>query len=204
MNTSLSKHADMHRLIYLHGFRSSPHSHKATILKERFEHMAIVDRFCCPQLPMSPLASLSLIQDRYLPTLDDVFVGSSLGGLYAHWLAERYGSRCVLINPAVYPSVKLSSYVGSLKAYHSDEDLTWAPSDVEELRSIESVGLTRPERYLLLAATGDELIDWRDMQQRYQAAEQLIVEGSDHAFSGFENHIDRILSFAGFLQHLND
>ncbi|NBS82044.1 MAG: esterase, partial [Betaproteobacteria bacterium] len=75
---------------------------------------------------------------------------------------------------------------------------------VEELISIESVGLTRPEQYLLLAATGDELIDWRDMQQRYQNAKQLIVEGSDHAFSGFENYIDHILSFAGFLPYLND
>lgn len=32
----------------------------------------------------------------------------------------------------------------------------------------------------------------------------LIVEGSDHAFSGFENYIDHILSFAGFLPYLND
>jgi predicted esterase YcpF (UPF0227 family) len=42
------------------------------------------------------------------------------------------------------------------------------------------------------------------MQQRYQNAKQLIVEGSDHAFSGFENYIDPILSFAGFLPYLND
>jgi predicted esterase YcpF (UPF0227 family) len=147
---------------------------------------------------MSPSASLDLIRERYKPESEDVFVGSSLGGLYAHYLAQEQGSRCVLINPAVYPSEKLASYVGSLKAYHSDADLQWTASDVDELKAIESIGLSRPERYLLLAATGDELIDWRDMKRRYEGAKQWIVEGSDHGFSGFENHIDLILSFAGF------
>ncbi|NDF49088.1 MAG: esterase [Betaproteobacteria bacterium] len=191
-------HGDTHRLIYLHGFRSSPESSKAKQLRQRFEQLSIADRFCCPQLPMSPNASLALIRERYKPRSQDVLVGSSLGSLYAHYLAEEQGSRCVLINPAIYPSVKLASYVGPLKAYHSDADLHWTSGDVDELRAIESIGLSRPERYLLLAATGDEIIDWRDMKRRYEGARQLIVEGSDHGFSGFENHIDLILSFAGF------
>jgi len=187
-----------HRLIYLHGFRSSPQSTKAQILRQRFAALSIADRFFCPQLPMSPMASLDLVHTAIHPDSRDVFVGSSLGGLYAHWLAERYGSRCVLINPAIYPSKSLASHVGSLKSYHSEELLEWTLKDVQELEAIESVPLTRPERYLLLAATGDELIDFRDMVARYAGSMQFVVEGSDHAFSCFEDYLDRVLAFSGF------
>lgn len=193
-------HSPRHRLIYLHGFRSSPQSAKAQQLRRRFEAMSIADRFCCPQLPMSPKESLEWIQSSCQPQNDDVFVGSSLGGLYAHWLAEYYGSRCVLINPAIYPAKALASYVGPLKAYHSDQSLEWRSSDVKELSDIESIPVTGPERYLLLAATGDELIDFRHMLERYKGCRQYLVEGSDHAFSCFEDYIDQLLVFAGFLQ----
>ncbi|NDB13364.1 MAG: hypothetical protein EBX53_02930, partial [Betaproteobacteria bacterium] len=112
MPDQLACNAAADRLIYLHGFRSSPASFKASLMRSCFTEAAMADRFCCPQLPMSPKASLALIDALYKPTARDVFVGSSLGGLYAHWLAERYGSRCVLLNPAIYPARKLASYIG--------------------------------------------------------------------------------------------
>ncbi|NBQ09710.1 MAG: esterase [Betaproteobacteria bacterium] len=202
MPDQLACNAAADRLIYLHGFRSSPASFKASLMRSCFTEAAMADRFCCPQLPMSPKASLALIDALYKPTARDVFVGSSLGGLYAHWLAERYGSRCVLLNPAIYPARKLASYIGPVKAYHDDKDLQWTENDVQELISIESVAITDPDRYLLVAATGDELIDWRDMTARYANTQQIIVEGSDHALSCFAQYLHQVLAFAGFHEAL--
>ena len=56
-------------------------------------------------------------------------------------------------------------------------------------------GITRPSRYLLLAATGDDVLDWREMQAHYPLARQIIIAGSDHGISDFADYIDTVLAF---------
>ena len=48
---------------------------------------------------------------------------------------------------------------------------------------------------LLVAARGDEVLDWREMLARYPQAEQIVLEGGDHALSGFDALLDRVLGF---------
>ena len=50
-------------------------------------------------------------------------------------------------------------------------------------------------RELGLFAKGDELLDWREMLARYPLAEHILIEGSDHALSGFEAYIPDICDF---------
>jgi predicted esterase YcpF (UPF0227 family) len=57
--------------------------------------------------------------------------------------------------------------------------------------------ITRPERYFLIAASGDEVLDYRDMVAHYQGARQHIIEGSDHAVSEFAQYVDTVLAFCG-------
>jgi predicted esterase YcpF (UPF0227 family) len=57
--------------------------------------------------------------------------------------------------------------------------------------------ITRPERYFLLAATGDEVLDYRDMLAHYAGAHQHVIQGSDHAVSEFEQYVDEVLAFCG-------
>jgi predicted esterase YcpF (UPF0227 family) len=42
------------RLIYLHGFRSSPQSFKARLMAARLQALGRGDDFFCPSLPVSP------------------------------------------------------------------------------------------------------------------------------------------------------
>ena len=56
---------------------------------------------------------------------------------------------------------------------------------------------TRPERYFLVAAKGDELLDWRDMVAHYAGARHKVLEGSDHGLSDFADYLDEVLEFAG-------
>jgi hypothetical protein len=48
-------------ILYLHGFRSSPQSKKALILKAALEQRGLGAEFACPQLPASPRAAAELI-----------------------------------------------------------------------------------------------------------------------------------------------
>jgi predicted esterase YcpF (UPF0227 family) len=125
-------------------------------------------------------------------------VGSSLGGFYATWLAERLGVRAAVINPSVDPTRNLSKHIGVTTAWHSDEPFEFRQEYVDELVALRTARITRPERYFLLAATGDEVLDYRDMVAHYAGARQHVIEGSDHAIPEFAQYVDEVLAFCGF------
>ncbi|MGZ8294477.1 MAG: YqiA/YcfP family alpha/beta fold hydrolase [Telluria sp.] len=188
--------ADAH-VLYLHDFRSSPRSFKARVVHERMKALGRANELICPQLPASPKEAMALVLtlvERY-PAGQLSVIGSSLGGFYATWLAERIGCRAVLINPAVDPLKDLDKHVGVTTEYHSDKPFEFKREYIEELRELKVGGITRPERYFLLAATGDEVLDYRDMVSRYAGARQHVIDGSDHALSEFPDYVDEVLAF---------
>jgi predicted esterase YcpF (UPF0227 family) len=124
-------------------------------------------------------------------------IGSSLGGFYATWLAERLGCRAALLNPAVNPLQDLEKHVGVTTAWHSDEPFEFRRAYIDELAALRVPRITRPERYFLLAATGDEVLDYRDMVEHYAGARQHVIEGSDHAIPEFAQYVDEVLAFCG-------
>jgi predicted esterase YcpF (UPF0227 family) len=124
-------------------------------------------------------------------------IGSSLGGYYATWLAERLGCRAALLNPAVKPPRDLEKYVGVTTAYHSDERFEFKHDYIAELESLAVEHITQPDRYFLLAATGDEVLDWREMVAHYPGAHQQIIKGGDHGISEFAQYMDEVLAFCG-------
>ncbi|VFR32515.1 Putative esterase, FIGfam005057 [plant metagenome] len=196
-------------LLYLHGFRSSPQSYKAQLTAKTLSALGMQRWWRCPQLPVSPreAAQLALAEAESLlagprwPGCPDgpdglTVVGSSLGGYYATWLAERLGCRAVLLNPAVLAARALAAQVGEHQMYHSDAPMTFLPDYLDELDALHVPRLTRPERYFLIAATGDEVLDWRDMRDYAAGCRQHIIEGGDHALSGFERWLPLVLAFA--------
>jgi predicted esterase YcpF (UPF0227 family) len=187
---------DSRRLIYLHGFRSSPASFKAGLLRNWFERRGVGERFLCPQIPVAPREAIRALELDLRLKPHDVLVGSSLGGLYAHCLAEAHGCRAVLLNPAVHPSRDLARYIGTVQAWHSGASFDWRSDDVDALRELESTPVSNASRYLLVAATGDEVIDWRDMTARYAECSHIIVDGSNHALDAFGLYLERVIHFA--------
>ena len=143
--------------------------------------------------------TISAIADRVIAEArireGDTLIGSSLGGYYATWLAERYGCRAALLNPAVLPADDLAGYVGEHTMYHSSEPFEWRAEYLHELQTLRIDEITRPERYLLLAATGDKVLDWRQMRDHYPGAQQHIIDASDHAISEFADYVELVADF---------
>lgn len=186
-------------ILYLHGFRSSPQSFKAQLIAKRLQALGRAAEYRCPQLPASPRQAaqlmLDLVRDGTPSQL--TLIGSSLGGYYATWLAEQLGCRAVLLNPAVAPPRDLAPYVGVSTAYHSDQPFEFKVEYLDQLQALAVSRITQPQRYFLLAATGDQVLDWRQMVAHYPGARQLVVEGSDHGISDFELYLAPVLAFCG-------
>ena len=116
-----------------------------------------------PTCRWSPTGPSRWSGTRSRPAAADTLVGSSLGGCYATWLAEQTGCRAVLLNPAVHPARDLATQVGPQTGYHDGQPFEFRQAYVDQLRSYEVARITRPERYFLVAAQGDEVLDWREM-----------------------------------------
>jgi len=192
-------------IIYLHGFRSSPQSAKARILDAAMRARHQEARWHCPQLPASPAQALqhvnTLIRTGQTetgldPARELVLIGSSLGGYYATCLAEHWRCRAVVLNPVVHAARDLATQVGHHTQYHSDEPFVFLPRHVDELADMAAARPLQPERYYLLAATGDEVLDWRDMVDWYAGCHGRLLHGGDHGLSDFERWLPEILDFA--------
>jgi uncharacterized protein len=184
-------------ILYLHGFRSSPQSFKARVMRARLEALGLIDQWCCPTLPVSPREAVTLAETLAASATDDTItvIGSSLGGFYATWLAEKHGWRSVLLNPAVVPQEDLSCYLGEQPLWHGGGSVVVEPHHLDELRALSVTAITRPDRYYLIAATGDEVLDYRTMLAHYPGVHTTLIEGGDHAISDFPDYLDRVLAF---------
>lgn len=185
-------------LLYLHGFRSSPASTKA-----RMTAAAVAKRFpdmtwLCPALPASPRQAMEdvLRATAAWPLATTAVIGSSLGGFYATWLAERWACKTVLLNPAVHPARDLAAHLGDQTVWHDPEQhFVFEAAYVGELIAQEIAHITRPGRYFAVIAKGDEVLDWREMTGHYAGATVKLLPGGDHALSDYDQHLDAVLDF---------
>ena len=191
-------------IVYLHGFRSSPNSSKAQLTGDAVASLIQEGKsieWYCPQLPPSPAEAMDMVLQKIKATNAKqlTIIGSSLGGFYATYLAEQFpNARSVLLNPAVRAARELAPYVGQLTAYDSDEPFDWRAEYVEHLKDQQIEEITHPERYFLLAAKGDELLDWHEMVEFYPHGNHLVIEGSDHGITEYPMYLDQVLSFATY------
>lgn len=189
----------MPALLYLHGFNSSPQSKKALQTESWFAQHAPEITFICPRL--SPYADTAMatvsriIDDR---TEQPIYlIGSSMGGFFATCLIERFSLRGVLINPAVSPGRGLQDWLGENTNYITGEKWVFEPQHIEQYLELDA-GIDRlahKNNYHVLLQSGDEVLDYRDAQTRYQGCSVVTEEGGDHSFINYQQHLVGIHQF---------
>lgn len=188
-------------LIYIHGFNSSPQAYKANLLLDHLRNDGKEAYFYAPELPFNPEQAMQLLVAKVGDLIvqhgsQRVFlVGSSLGGYYAAYLAERYQVPVALINPSVEPYVTLNRYLGENTNVHTGERYTLTEEHAEVLKTYRVDHLSNPGNYLLMAQTADETLDYRKAVLKYGDCEQVVEAGGCHGFDGFNDHIPMILDF---------
>ena len=185
-------------ILYLHGFCSSPASWKVGVLKKALDDRGQGYRLICPALSPVPEEAIAqaeaIIESRVGPL---TLVGSSLGGYYATWLAERHDLRAVLVNPAVVAPLSLEAYVGMQDNLYTGERFEFTRGHIDELRAIEVPTITRPRRFWLMVETGDEVLDYRQAVARYAGCRQVIVDGGEHSLRSFPANLPQLFEFCG-------
>ena len=185
-------------LIYLHGFNSSPQSRKAQMLGRTMAERGLGACYACPALPHQPEQAVAVIEVELAraPKGPVTLVGSSLGGFYATWFAERHGLKAVLINPAIRPHRDLRAFLGVQQNMHTGEEYELTEAHLAQWAQL-FVPVITPARYMLLVESGDELLDYREAVEKYAGAKQVVVQGGDHTLQSFPDHIPLVLEFAG-------
>lgn len=188
------------KYIYLHGFASSPDSAKARFIRDRFVEKQI--SLSVPDLNQNNFSELTLTRQirQVSQEFNDVpvtLIGSSLGGLTAAWLGEKYPQieRLVLLAPAFG---FLSSYLtrlgseavqnwqesGFLSVYHYAEkrSLPLSYQFVLDSQNYADHALRRSIPTLILHGQRDEVIPLTASQQYAQSRSwvELIELDSDH------------------------
>ena len=184
-------------IVYLHGFNSSPQSHKSQVTAQYMAKRGLAAEFACPALPPLAPEAVKAVEKMIRGKSTICFLGSSLGGFYATHLAEKHDAKAVLINPAVDPHVGLRAYLGPQKNLHTGEAYELTEAHLAEWEKLYVPRVT-PQRYLLLVETGDEVLDYQRAVERYAGSEQVVVRGGDHSLQSFPQHLPRILAFAGY------
>ena len=186
-------------ILYLHGFNSTPASKKAQQLGAYMASRGLGADFVCPPLPHMPGEAIAVAEAAIARAAGRpvTLVGSSLGGFYSTWLAEKHGFNAVLLNPAVLAGRDLRALLGPQKNLYSGEEYLLTEAHIAGWERLVVPAIT-PSRYLLIVETGDEVLDDREAVERYRGARQIVIEGGDHTLASFPEHMPAILEFAGY------
>jgi len=191
-----------HALIYIHGFNSATQDEQGKILLSK-NKLRILANFCrrnhykfiAPNLDYQNLKSvvkelLFIQQEQESDGLDVHFIGTSLGGFFAEYMAMITQTSANMINPATNPSKTLKRHIGPCTNYVSGQEYGWTQENCdaflhyeEELKHFPDGQIGR----LVILDMGDELLDSSATRKKYEGKVAL------HTFEGGSHRFDHML-----------
>lgn len=176
----------MSYVIYLHGFRSvAGNSSKAESLASMLPQETIISLEYKPHKPDEASAAI----DKLLAELGEKnitgLVGTSLGGFWARWAANKYQIAAVAINPSMEPWATLPT--GEFSCYGGGEMIHVSQEDLDAFKRYTVHGANTVTKHIV--AMDDEVLD----PQRMLALigndciwKTQVFENGGHRFEGFE------------------
>jgi hypothetical protein len=190
-------------VLYIHGFNSSPLSIKAKQTKAYLTQNFPNTLFVCPQLKCTPSQAIeqleAILNDDAYQGLKWSLIGSSLGGYFSDYLAQKYQLKAVLVNPAVKPYDLLQGYLGEQVNPYTQECYQVTPDFVCFLKSIEQIKLDfnneTKNNYRVMLQMGDEVLDYQQAVEKYEHCQIVLEQDGDHSFINYDQHLPKIMNF---------
>jgi hypothetical protein len=203
-------------IIYLHGFNSGGNANKARWLREHVRPIVLFSPTYEPHHAHQTERELRKFiarlvrenpQDKKL-----MFIGSSLGGFWAQYLAQQnwqqnrgqsQGSdpgfasfvKLVLINPSVRPDITLAPHTGRYPNEATGGETVLTADDVAALRDYHVEPCNPRVPTLLLLDEADEILDSREAVAAFRGCGKTIVyPGGSHRFDHLPEALPEILA----------
>jgi predicted esterase YcpF (UPF0227 family) len=186
------------KIIYLHGFASNGDSEKSQALKIKFGDNNVYS----PDLPLDADEVTKMVSE-YVHSVNDypvIFVGTSLGGFYANYFAQKFDCPCVLVNPSVNPGKSLSKHLGVHKRYNSDLSFELTQDHLDKWSSMsDDVSNDSNGKLInLFIALDDDVINAKDMLDAFPHYNYLkTFDKAGHRFLSNWNEVVEFIETLG-------
>lgn len=186
-------------VVYLHGLNSSRQALKAqqTECWLKGHHPEIA--FYSPQIPNLPEQAVPYLR-RFFAQFSSqrlFIIGSSLGGLYARYFAEKYLCKAALINPLVAVDGMQQRYQGEHINPYTQESYHLSEASFFTLQSLTDQPLRHPDKLFVLLQMADEVLDAHLASQFYLPCRSIIQAQGNHRFENYQQVLPAM--FAWFL-----
>ncbi len=179
-------------VIFIHGFSSHGFGGKAKALRAYFSDKE--ESFIAPSLSYVPDLAIQTLEELIENCEDVKLIGSSLGGYYAMYLAQKYDLKVVLVNPAMRSYKTLSRMLGEAPTFYDGSLFEWKESHLEMLKKYDT-NITEQSKVMLMVQKGDAVLDYREAVDKLHDAKMIVEEGGDHSFLGIEQYFDEMRVF---------
>lgn len=167
------------KLIYLHGFNSSENSETVLDLKKNYGNDLISISYDYVNADNGYNQINNLIENVLKSDQDLILVGSSLGGFWANYFAQKYDLKSVLINPAIKPSQSLLKYTGKIKNYTTGEEFVFNGVNAIEYKKYEVPVKIGNLRYIIIGKN-DYVLNPNETIKHYFGAGLTILTNWGH------------------------
>lgn len=179
--------------IYIHGFGGSGQGLKASLFRE--DHKKYNKNFIAPSLSHIPDLAISTLEELIESYNKEVtLIGSSLGGYYAAYLANKYNIKAVLLNPSTEPFITVKRILDNDPEYYKSYNFIITDEHIEMLRKYDTE-LQDPTLIMVMVQTGDNLLDHTKALKKFKDSKQMVEEGGSHFFENIETHFNDIERF---------
>lgn len=184
--------------IYLHGFNSDSNSTTIRELKKKIPGLISIS-YDYINADIAYKQINSLIVETLKSGPDLLIAGTSLGGFWANYFAQKFHLKCVIVNPSLHPSDSLKRAVAEspIKNFNSGEERTFTDENAAAYEKYEEdikPGISRT----IVLGKNDELIDYRKAEEAFKGKGTIILTDEGHRIEDYGRIVKIIEEAAAF------